>query len=146
MKVHSNKLAADLKSRVRKLYIVSGDEQLLVQETTDYIRRALRSYGFMERELFHAELGFKWPSLLQSTVSMSLFAKKKLIEVRLPSGKPGDQGGKILIEVLDQLNEDTVLLLVLPKAGQDVQRSSWFKTLEAEGAFIQIWSIRGGGG
>jgi len=141
VKVHSSKLAADLKSRLRKLYIVSGDEQLLVQETTDYIRRALRSYGFMGRELFHAEVGFKWTSLLQSTVSMSLFAEKKLVEVRLPSGKPGDLGGKILTEVLDQLNEDTVLLLVLPKAGQDVQRSRWFKALETEGAFVQIWPI-----
>ena len=141
VKVHPDKLAIDLKSRLRKLYIVSGDEQLLVQETTDHIRGVLRSCGFMERELFHAEVGFEWRSLLQSTLSLSLFAEKKLIEVRLPSGKPGDQGGKILTEVLDQLNEDNVLLLVLPKVGQDVQRTRWFKTLEAQGAFIQIWPI-----
>ena len=141
MKVYADKLAGDLKSRLHKLYIVSGDEQLLVQETTDIIRRALRSYGFSERKLFHAEAGFDWTSLLQSAGSMSLFAEKKLIEVRLPSGKPGDQGGKMLTEMLDQLNEDNVLLLVLPRAGQDIQRTRWFKTLEAEGAFIQIWPI-----
>ena len=141
VKVYPNKLADDLRGKLRKLYIVSGDEQLLVQETTDLIRRALRSYGFMERELFHAEAGFEWSSLLQSVASMSLFAEKKLIEVRMPSGKPGDKGGKILAELTDQLNEDNVLLLALPKVGQDVQRSRWFKTLFAEGAFTQIWPI-----
>ena len=141
MKVYPDKLAGDLKSRFHRLYIVSGDEQLLVQETTDLIRRALRSYGFSERELCHAEAGFDWTSLLQSAGSMSLFAEKKLIEVRLPSGKPGDQGSKMLTQILDQVNEDNVLLLVLPRAGQDIQRTRWFKTLEAEGAFIQVWPI-----
>ena len=63
MKVYADKLAGDLKSRLHRLYIVSGDEQLLVQETTDIIRRALRSYGFSERKLFHAEAGFDWTSL-----------------------------------------------------------------------------------
>ncbi len=141
MKVYPDNLAGDLKKRLRKLYIVSGDEQLLVQEATDMVRRSLRSYGFIERELFHVEAGFDWSSLLQSASSMSLFVEKKLIEVRLTSGRPGSQGGKVLTELLDQLNGDNVLLLVLPRVGQDVQRSNWFKTLFAEGAFVQIWPI-----
>jgi len=141
MKVYPDKLVGDLKNSLRKLYIVSGDEPLLVQEATDLIRRALRAQGFLERELFHAEAGFDWTSLLQSAGSMSLFAEKKLLEVRLPSGKPGDQGGKMLTRLLEQLNEDNVLLLILPRAGPDIQRTRWFKSLEAEGAFIQIWPI-----
>jgi len=141
VKVYPDKLAADLKKNLHKLYIVSGDEHLLVQEATDLIRDAMRRQGFSERELFHAEAGFDWTSLLQSAGSMSLFAEKKLIEVRLPSGKPGDQGSKLLMQLVEQLNEDNVLLLVLPRAGQDVQRTKWFKTLEKAGAFIQVWPI-----
>ena len=141
MKIYPDKLVADLKTRMHKLYIVSGDEQLLVQETTDLIRRALRARGFFERELFHAEASFDWNTLLQSAGSLSLFAEKKLLEVRLPSGKPGDQGGKMLTQLLEQLDEDNVLLLVLPRAGQDIQRTRWFKSLEAFGVFIQIWPI-----
>ena len=141
MKIYPDKLGADLKSRIRKLYIVSGDEQLLVQETTDLIRRMLRTSGFEDRKQFYAESGFDWKSLMQSAGAMSLFFEKKLIEVTLPSGKPGGHGSEMLMELLNQLNKDNVLLLILPKVGQDVQRTKWFKALEAEGAFIQIWPI-----
>lgn len=141
MKVYADKLSADLKSRLHPLYIVSGDEQLLVQEATDQIRSALKIQGYLERELFHAEAGFDWSSLLYGASSMSLFAEKKLIEVRLPGGKPGDQGSRALIELAGQLNEDTILLLILPRVGQDVQRTKWFKTLETAGAFIQVWPV-----
>ena len=141
MKVYPDKLAADLKNRIQPLYIVSGDEHLLVQESTDLVRRALKSQGYTERELFHVEAGFDWTSLLYSVGSMSLFAEKKLIEVRMPNGKPGDQGSKVLIELADQLNEDSILLLVLPRATQDIQRTRWFKSLEGKGAFVQIWPV-----
>ena len=133
MKIYPEKLSGELKNRVLKLYIVSGDDPLLVQESADMIRVALKGNGFTERELFHAESGFDWWNLLFSVGSMSLFAEKKLIEVRLPTGKPGDQGRKVLMELVDQLNEDTVLLLVLPRATQDIQRTKWFKTLESAG-------------
>ena len=141
MKIYPEKLSGELKNRVLKLYIVSGDAPLLVQESADMIRVALKGNGFTERELFHAESGFDWSNLLFSVGSMSLFAEKKLIEVRLPTGKPGDQGRKVLMELVDQLNEDTVLLLVLPRATQDIQRTKWFKTLESAGGVIQIWPI-----
>ena len=126
MKIYPEKLQADLKSGLRPLYIVSGDEHLLVQEAADLIRSTLRGAGFLERDLFHAESGFDWSNLLYSVGSMSLFAEKKLIEVRLPGGKPGDQGSKMLIELASQLNDDTILLLVLPRATPDIQRTKWF--------------------
>ena len=141
--MYPDKLAAELKNRVQRLYIVSGDEPLLVQEVCDQIRLSLKKRGYLERELFHAEAKFDWNSLIYSAGSMSLFAEKKLIEVRLASGKPGDQGSKVLMELASQLTEDTIMMLVLPRAGQDVQRTKWFKTLEQEGALIQVWPIEG---
>lgn len=143
MKVYADKLAADLKGSLRPLYIVSGDEPLLVQEVCDEIRQALKKQGFAERELFHAEANFDWTSLLYSAGSMSLFAEQKLLEVRLPSGKPGDKGSKALLELVDQLNEDTVLMLVMPRATPEIQRAKWFKGLESAGALIQVWPIEG---
>lgn len=143
MKVYPDKLNGDLKANLRPVYMVSGDEPLLVQELCDEIRQALKRQGFVERELFHAEASFDWTSLLYSAGSMSLFAEKKLLEVRLPAGKPGDKGSKALLELVPQLGDDTVLLLVLPRATPDIQRAKWFKTLESAGGLIQVWPIEG---
>lgn len=143
MKVYPDKLTGDLKSNLRPLYIVSGDEPLLVQEVCDLIRQSLKNRGFTERELFHAEANFDWTSLLYSAGSMSLFAEQKLLEVRLPGGKPGDKGSKALLELVDQLNDETVLMLVMPRATPEIQRTKWFKSLESAGALIQVWPIEG---
>ena len=140
MKVYPDKLAARLKKDASPIYIVSGDEPLLVQEACDLIRHELGSRGISERDLFHVEGSFDWNSLLYSANSMSLFAEQKLIEIRMPSGKPGDQGSKVLKELAGQLNDDT-LLLVLPRLDQASQRTKWFKSLEADGVFVQVWPI-----
>ena len=141
MKLYPDKLAAQLNKGLSRAYIVSGDEPLLVQESCDLIRAGLKARGFAERDLFHVEAGFDWNSLLFSANSMSLFSQQRLIEVRLASGKPGDAGGKALIQLVSQLNEDTVLLLVLPRLDQSSQRTKWFKTIESDAAFVQVWPI-----
>ena len=111
MKIYANKLVETLKQKSLRSFIVSGDEPLLVQESCDLVRRGLKAQGFVERDLFYAESGFDWNSLLYSSNSMSLFSEKKLIEVRLPTGKPGDSGGKVLTELVSSLSEDNALLL-----------------------------------
>ena len=123
------------------MFIVSGDEPLLVQEATDQIRRQLKQSGYTERDLFHADNKFDWNSLLYSGNSMSLFAEKKLIEIRMSSPKPGDVGGKALSSLVSELGEDTSVLIVLPRVDQSVQRTKWFKTLESAAAFVQVWPI-----
>jgi DNA polymerase-3 subunit delta len=141
VKVYPNKLVETLKQKSLRVFIVSGDEPLLVQESCDLIRRGLKVQGFVERDLFYAESGFDWSGLLYSNNSMSLFAEKKLIEVRLPTGKPGDAGGKVLTELVSSLSDDSALLLVLPRADQSTQRTKWFKSIEAAAGFVQIWPI-----
>jgi DNA polymerase-3 subunit delta len=141
MKVYANKLAAQMKQSVSPIYIVSGDEPLLVQETCDLIRSQLKKTGFTERELFHAEANFDWEQVLFSANSMSLFAEQKILEIRLPNGKPGDKGGSALTQFAENIPEDTCMLLVLPKVDKRSQGTKWFKALESRGVLIQIWPI-----
>ena len=141
MKVYPDKLAGFLDKDEKRVFVVSGDEPLLVQEACDLIREKFKSRGFTEREVFHAESGFDWTSLLYSSNSISLFAEKRLMEVRLPSSKPDEEGGKVLTELAESLNEDTALLLILPRMDQAAQRRKWFKTVEPKAAFVQVWPI-----
>ena len=141
MKVYANKLAEQLRKGGQRVFVISGDEPLLVQESCDLVRDELQRQGFTEREVHYAEAGFDWTSLLYSGNSMSLFAEKKLLEVRLPSGKPGDAGGKVLTELIRGLNDDTAVLLVLPRADQSTQRTKWFKSVESAAVFVQVWPI-----
>ena len=141
MKIWANKLAGELKKGTAPVYVVSGDDPLLVQETCDLIRDHLKRCGYTERDLHHAEGNFDWSLLLESAGSMSLFAEQKLIEVRMPNGKPGDQGSRVLQELAEHAGDDNVLLLVLPRADQPMQRSKWFKALESAGLLVQVWPV-----
>ena len=141
MKVPAEKLAAKLSSSILPIYIISGDEPLLVQESCDLVRDFLRQQGYSGRELFHVEAGFDWQQVLFHANSMSLFSDKKLLELRLPTGKPGDKGARVLQSYIDNPHDGNTMLLVLPKLDASSQRSKWFKTLEAAGLFVPIWPI-----
>jgi len=140
-RLRPEQLSAALARQLAPIYLVSGDEPLLLQEACDAIRAAARTQGFSERQLYHAEASFDWGQLLAEANSLSLFADKKLIEVRIPSGKPGDKGGKALLEYAENPASDNLLLIVLPKLDGSAQKSKWFKALEDAGSFIQIWPI-----
>ncbi|MCO1333862.1 DNA polymerase III subunit delta [Microbulbifer sp. OS29] len=141
MRTNPNQLQQSLKKGLSPIYIVSGDEPLLVQECCDQIRSAAKKYGFTERELIHAEHNFDWGTLLASAGNMSLFSEKKLIEVRVPGGKPGDKGSKALQEFTALADQDLLLLLVLPKLDKSQLNSKWVKTLEQSGILTQIWPV-----
>ena len=145
MKLYPEKLHHYLKEQAAKpttrCYIISGDEPLLIQESCDLVRHALRQQGYTERELFHAEEGFKWQEVLYSANSMSLFAEKKLIEVRMSSRSPGDAGRALLVSLVEELNEATALLLVMPRIDAATQKTKWFKSIERVGVFMQVWPI-----
>lgn len=140
MKLKTEQLAAHLQKGLAPIYIVSGDEPLLVQETCDQIRLATKKHGIEERELMHAETGFNWTDLLDQANAMSLFSTRRLIEVRIPNGKPSDKG-KALLEVIANPNPDNVILIVTPRLDAATQKTKWFKAAEAAGAFIAIWPI-----
>lgn len=143
MKLNPAQLTKHLQGSLAAVYLVSGDESLLCQEACDAIRAAARAQGFSERLVFHAEANFDWGQLYEAGASLSLFAEKKLIELRIPSGKPGDKGAAALLEYLARPAEDCVLLISLPKLDGSAQKTKWAKALIESplSQFIQIWPI-----
>ena len=111
MKLYINDFEQHLQQGLAPVYIISGDEPLQQGEACDAVRRTARAQGFNEREVMHVETGFDWNQLLAASQSMSLFAEKRLIELRLPSGKPGDKGGQALRDYCASLPPDTVLIM-----------------------------------
>lgn len=143
-RLRPEQLSAALTKQLAPIYLVSGDEPLLIQEACDAIRAAARKQGFGERELYHADNSFDWGQVLSAANSLSLFAEKKIIELRLPSGKPGDKGGKVLQEYARSPSPDNLFLLVTEKLDGAAQKSKWFKAIEDAGTHIQVWPIVAG--
>ena len=142
MRIYPEKLPAHLQQQLLPVYLVSGDEPLLLQECCDQIRASALQQGCNEREILDAgTTSFNWQDILQSATSMSLFAERKLVELRLPSGKPGAEGSKALCEYLAVASDDDVLLIVSGKIDKQSTNSKWFKALDKAGATIQVWPV-----
>ncbi|WP_068830385.1 DNA polymerase III subunit delta [Pseudomonas sp. BMS12] len=143
MKLNPNQLGKHLQGGLAPVYVVSGDEPLLCQEAEDAIRAAARAQGVSERQVFHAEASFDWGLLYEAGASLSLFAEKRLLELRINNGKPGDKGTAAILEYLQRPPEDTTLLISLPKLDGSTQKTKWAKAL-IEGPnsqFLQIWPV-----
>lgn len=140
-KLNANQLSGALKKNLAPIYLVSGDEPLLVQEACDSIRHSARQRGFQERELHHIEANFDWGQLLSAANSLSLFSSQKLIELRMPGGKPGDKGSRALVEYSAHLPEDTLLLIITGKLDSAATRSKWYKAIDKVGVHLAIWPI-----
>src|SRR5258705_2963260 len=114
MRIASEQLAPQLTRELKPLYTVFGDEPLLALEATDRIRTKARSDGYVEREILNVDSGFKWAQLAMAANSQSLFATRKLLELRIPNGKPGTEGSEALQTFCEALPADTVTLVYLP--------------------------------
>ncbi|MGO4328831.1 DNA polymerase III subunit delta [Cupriavidus sp. 2TAF22] len=123
------------------LYVVHGDEHLLVLEAVDRLRQAARESGFTEREVLSAERGFNWGQVVQAQQSMSLFGDRKIVELRIPSGKPGKDGGEALRAVAAQPSPDVVMLVTLPRLDFATAKSAWFQALEGAGVSLKIDAV-----
>jgi DNA polymerase-3 subunit delta len=148
MKVRAEQFAAHIDSQaLSPVYVLSGDEPLLVQEAADHVRRLARESGCAERIILEAERGFDWQALLQSSNSLSLFAQQRLLELRLPGAKPGDAGSKALQAYVQQLQDSPsggdVLLLMTGKIDKSAQQSKWFRALDSVAVIVQFWPLRG---
>lgn len=141
MRLRAEQLAQHLHKGLAPVYLVSGDEPLQLNEACDTIRNAAREAGAENREVMEAGSGFDWNSLLAEAASFSLFAEQKIIDLRIPNGKPGREGGKALAEYCSNPPPDTLLLLTLPKLDRQQQNSKWFKAIDKLGAVVQIWPV-----
>jgi DNA polymerase-3 subunit delta len=138
-----DKLGQHLQKQLVPVYLVSGDEPLLVQECCDQIRAKARADGCVERQIIEGGVAkFDWSELLHGATEMSLFAERKLIELRLPSGKPGAEGSKAINQYLEVSSGEDVLLLVLGKVDKQSQNSKWYKALDKAGVTIQVWPVK----
>jgi DNA polymerase-3 subunit delta len=142
MQIKSDQLAAHLAKGMRPVYTVWGDEPLLAQEAGDAIRAAARAAGCSERQV-HTVAGahFDWSGLLGSAMAMSLFSDRQLIEIRIPSGKPGKDGSDALQRYCAASSDDVVTLVQLPKLDRTQQNSAWFNALDAAGLMVRVDAI-----
>lgn len=143
MKLSPAQLGKHLQGPLAPVYVVSGDEHLLCQEACDAIRAACRQQDFSERQVLNVEAGFDWGQLIEAGASLSLFAERRLLELRIPNGKPGDKGTAALLDYLARPAEDTVLLISLPKLDGNTQKTKWAKALidGKQVQFVQIWPV-----
>lgn len=140
MRLYPEKLSGQLKKQLLPIYLISSDDPLLQQEACDAVRQACREQGYTERQVFSVERSFNWNQLREASATLSLFAEKRILEVRIPSGKPGDQGALVLQEYLARPADDTVLLISLPRLDGSTLRTKWVKALQDSPicGFVQI--------
>ena len=141
MHIALNQLAAHLAKGLRPLYTLHGDEPLLQQEAADAIRAAARAQGYTERTTFVvAGAHFDWSAVLAAGGSLSLFADKQIVEIRVPSGKPGKDGSAALQHIAQAAagNDSTLTLVLLPRLDKATKTGAWFAALENNGATVQI--------
>lgn len=141
MQLSADQLSAHLKRGLAPAYLITGDEPLLAQECADAIRAAASAAGFGEREIYTVESGFDWAALYADTRSGSLFAARRLIELRLPTGKPGEEGAKTLIELTADPSPDLVLLVIAGKLDKQAKAAKWVAAFERAGALITLYPI-----
>jgi DNA polymerase-3 subunit delta len=139
MQVRLEQLSAHLQKGLRPLYTLWGDEPLLIQEAGDAIRAAARAAGHGERQV-HTVTGahFNWSALIGASQAMSLFSDKQLIEIRIPSGKPGKDGSEALQRYCETLSDDVVTLVQLPRLDRQQQSGAWFTALDAAGISVRV--------
>jgi DNA polymerase-3 subunit delta len=134
-------LARHLRDGVKPLYVVHGDEPLLALEAGDAIRAAARDAGVAERDILVVEPGFRWDAFLGANANASLFGERKFVDLRIPSGKPGVEGGKALEAFATNPNPDNVTLVTLPRLDRATQSSAWFSALDAAGAVVAVHPV-----
>jgi DNA polymerase-3 subunit delta len=146
MQVRPDQLEAHLGRGLKPLYTIHGDEPLLAQEAADAIRAAAKTAAFSERKVFTVSgAHFDWSGVLGAAQAMSLFAERQLIEIRIPSGKPGKDGSDALqryaSEVCDRLPDEVLTLVQLPKLDFQQQKAAWFNALDSRGVTVRVETL-----
>lgn len=137
MKLRGDQLEATLQRPLSAIWLVSGDEPLLTDEAALQIRAAARAQGYLERQSWQAETHFNWREWLSGFDSLSLFSSRRLVEMRLPTGKPGIEGGKTLEAWAANPPADTVLLLTTPRLDKATLSTKWASAIERAGVLLQ---------
>ena len=143
MQLRLNQLTHQCQQGLVPIIMIFGDEPQQTIEALDTVRHAALQAGFTERQSLSADADFAWPSLIDATQTLSLFCDKQLIELALPTGKPGKEGSKTLLSIAENTSEDVILVIHGPRVGKDVQNTKWFKTLAQKGWFVPCFALEG---
>ena len=141
MRLTADQLPAALAKNLAAVYLVSGDEPLLVGEAADSIRAAARAAGYADRSVFFIDRSFSWDELRNASQSLSLFAERRLFELRMPSGKP-DKGAQQLAELAERPPPDVVSLVITDKLDKKASESPWVRAVEKHGVWVPIWPVQ----
>jgi len=141
LKVKTELLVAHLRERLLPVYLISGDDPLLTGEAVDAVRLRARESGFTERDVHFMDRGGDWDAVLASVASMSLFAERRIVEVRLPTGRPGVTGNRVLKRVIESAGAETLLLILTGRLDREAAGSEWARAAEEQGASVAIWPM-----
>ena len=141
MQVKPFDLERHLDKTLASVYLVSGDEPLQHEEALDQIRKSARARGYDERVRMEVAKGFDWAGLQGAADTLSLFTQKRVLDLRMPGGKPGDAGSKALIAYVERPSPDNVLILSTGKLDPAARRAKWYKAVESAGVSVQVWPI-----
>src|SRR3989449_3272253 len=141
MQLRAEQLHGHLAKSLAPAYAVHGDEPLLALEAADAVRAAARRQGFSERVVFEPGRSFDWSEFTHAAASLSLFAARKLIELRLASGKPGTQGAEAIAACCARPSAELLLLVSVPRLDRGTQNSAWFRALAEAGVIIDVYSV-----
>ncbi len=140
MRLESDQLPAALARGLAAVYLISGDEPLTAGEAADMVRACARKAGFTERSVFAVDRSFAWDELRQAAQEMSLFAERRLIELRMPSGKP-DKGAALLAELAAAPPPDVLFLVLTGKLDAKTADSAWVRAIERAGVWVRVWPV-----
>jgi len=137
--LHKHLAGAELKP----VYLIAGEEHLLVLEAADALRARAKQLGYVEREILDVDPRFDWNALAQSASAMSLFASRKLIDLRIPTGKPGREGGATIVEYCGNPPPDTILLITCMEwSRKENEGSAWVGAVEKAGTYVPVWPMK----
>lgn len=139
MQLKPEQLEKQLQKSLAAVYFISGDEPLRVTEAADAVRSQARQQGFAERDVLTAQPGFDWGALASAGGNLSLFSERRIIDLRIPTGRPGKEGAQALRDFAEQLPEDTLLLVTAGKLESAARKSKWVQALDSAGVVVFVW-------
>ena len=142
MPINADQLPAHLERGLAPVYLVAGDEFLLVSEAVDAIRARAQQDGFSEREILSVERSFDWNRLYHASESQSLFTERKIIDLRIPNGKPGREGSDAIVQFLNQPNPDNLLIVSCHQFDASARKSKWAGSIDKAGVYVQVWPLK----
>ena len=142
MSLRPEQLPGRLQQSLDPVYLIGGKEPLIVQECRDAVIRAAQAQGYTERNVFEVGGRFDWSALEEDAQALSLFSSRKILDIRLPTGKPGNEGSDALVRRVQAGDPDVLLLVSTGDWSQAIARTKWAKTLAAAGALVEVWPIK----